>query len=93
MLCNAFSSFEGLLFLLVEDSRVRNPSDFGGFSVWGVSSRLQEISSSSSSSSSAEVEKRFKLFGFKDMGGECLFQDGDFLLSARKKPEMGSSCG
>jgi len=31
LLCNAFSSFEGLLFLLVEDSRVRNPSDFGGF--------------------------------------------------------------
>ncbi len=55
-----------------------------GSSVWGVSSRLQEISSSSSSSS-AEVEKRFKLFGFKDMGGECLFQGWRFSVVCKKE--------
>ncbi len=52
-----------------------------GSSVWGVSSRLQEIASSSS----AEVEKRFKLFGFKDMGGECLFQGWGFSVVCKKK--------
>jgi len=46
-----------------------------------VSSRLQEISSSSS----AEVEKRFKLFGFKDMGGECLFQGWGFSVVCTKE--------
>jgi hypothetical protein len=54
---------------------------FVGSSVWGVSSRLQEISSSSS----AEVEKRFKLFGFKDMGGECLFQGWGFSVVCTKE--------
>ncbi len=52
-----------------------------GSSVWGVSSRLQEICSSSS----AEVGKRFKLFGFKYMGGECLFQGWGFSVVCKKE--------
>ncbi len=51
-----------------------------GSSVWGVSSTLQVICFSSS----AEVEKRFKLFGFKDMGGECLFQGRGFSVVCKK---------
>jgi hypothetical protein len=70
LLCNAFSSFEGLLFLLVEDSRVRIPIDFGGF--FGLGRVIQ--ASGDFFFFFCRGGKRFKLFGFKDIGGECLFQ-------------------